>query len=84
MSNGIASGLIENTQPGKIRPFMRFYGKGKNTDSEGIILHDPTGPDFVSKEYPTMRDMLENEGRYLRVDYSMRLRKPVSYKYEYK
>jgi hypothetical protein len=82
VSNGVESGLVERTRPGPIRPFMRFYGNGNNTDRSGDVLHDPIGPDFVSKVYPTINDMLENEGRSLLLDYSLRLRKPVIYKYE--
>ena len=82
VSNGVESGLISRVHPGPIRPFMRFYGAGNNTKRDGCIQHDPIGSDFVSKEYPTLKDLLENEARYLLLNYVLKIRKPISYKYK--
>jgi hypothetical protein len=81
VSNGLESGLIDRTQIGLVRPFMRFYGKGQNVDPKGYIIHDIFGADYVSKEYATLNDLLENEGRWHVIDHALRLRKPVHYKY---
>lgn len=80
VSNAVESGLVERTQANSIRPFMRFYGNGKNVDKNGTVVHGITSPDFVSKEYPSLKDMFENEGRYLLIEPRAILKKPFKYK----
>ncbi len=80
VSNGVESGLVERTQANPIKPFMRFYGNGRNIDRDGTIIHGFTTPDFVSKEYSTMKDMMDNEGRYLFIEHRAILKKPFKYK----
>lgn len=81
VSAGVESGLVERTLANPIKPFMRFYGDGKNVDASGEVCHAMVSPDFVSKEYSTVRDMLEHEGRYLHCEHYRFLRRPYKYRY---
>lgn len=59
-----------------ITPKLLFYGKN-NVNRHGIVDHEAFDRDFVSKEYPTLKDFIENEGRYLMFDHQSFYRKPI-------